>query len=539
MPGSLSRRSLLRIGGGAVVAGAAASLTRDVLAPNAAQAATWHSQLVYPGADGRLVYKPDSRGKVIPDFSWAGYRNGQTSIPSVPVVKEIGPVDGDNTAHIQAALDEVGGMPLGANGFRGALLLKAGHYIVDGTLRMKHDGVVLRGVGKEADTSVNTVITGKGDGSRSAVLFVGGTSGGWESQVPGTKTGITSSLVTTGQRRITLASTANLKVGDNIIIYHPHTQEWIEAINGGGVVNDAPWAPGQPPELPIMYNRYIREIVGNDIIICAPVFNDLRRSLSQSYVYVWDRVGLVRNVGVEDLRIDMDDPSSTSEDHPQSCIFVSRVEDGWVMNAALLHFSVSGVWVQRSTRVTVQRVRAVQPRSEIIGGRRYSFCAGGMSQQVLFNDLIAFHARHAFIGTGMSTCSGNVWLNGYSKFGYNETGGHHRWSQGLLYDNIQELSNQSENDWVLALHNRGDRGDGHGWSSVNSVAWNCTVDNGKKLCVQTPPTAQNFAIGTTGIVTGQNWYTNHQTGYVEGTNRSGLAPGSLYLAQLADRLRGS
>ncbi|MEQ4721282.1 hypothetical protein [Nonomuraea sp. B19D2] len=536
MSGSLSRRSLLRIGGGAVVAGAAMSLTRDVLAPDAAHADTWHSQLVYPGADGRLVYKPDSRGKVIPDFSWAGYRNGQTPIPSVPVVKEIGPVDGDNTAHIQAALDEVGAMPLGANGFRGALLLKAGHYIVDGTLRMKRDGVVLRGVGKEADPSANTVITGKGDGSRSAVLFVGGASGGWESEVPGTKTGITSSLVTSGQRRITLASTANLKVGDNIIIYHPHTQEWTEAINGGGVVNEAPWAPG---ELPIMYNRYIREIVGNDIIICAPVFNDLRRSLSQSYVYVWDRAGLVRNVGVEDLRIDMGDPSSTSEDHPQSCIFVSRVEDAWVMNAALLHFSVSGVWVQRSTRVTVQRVRAVQPRSEIIGGRRYSFCAGGMAQQVLFNDLIAFHARHAFIGTGTSTCSGNVWLNGYSKLGYNETGGHHRWSQGLLYDNIQELSSQSENDWVLALHNRGDRGDGHGWSSVNSVAWNCTVDNGKKLCVQTPPTAQNFAIGTTGIVTGQNWYTNHQTGYVEGSNRSGLAPGSLYLAQLADRLRGA
>lgn len=530
MPGSLSRRTLLRVGG-VLAAGAGVSVARNVVAPEAAHAATWHSALVYPGTDGRLVYKADSRGKVISDFSWAGFRNGTESLPSVPVVKEIGPVKGDNTAHIQAALDEVGAKPYAANGFRGALLLKAGHYAVDGTLRMKRNGVVLRGVGKGADTSVNTVITGTGSGSVSTVLLVGGSSD-WATQVSGTKTGITSSLVTAGQRRLTLASTTNVKVGANIIIVHPHTKAWGDAINGGGVKKADPWAVGS---LPIMYNRYVKQIVGNDIVIDAPVFNDLRRSLSQSYVYVWDRSGLVRNVGVENLRIDMGYPASTSEDHPQNCVVVSRTEDSWVTNCTFLHFSVSGVTVTRSTRVTVQGVRASHPRSSLDGGKRYNFNAGVQAQQVLFRDLTSTHARHAFVSSGMSTCSGVVWLNGINESGYSETGGHHRWSQGLLFDNIKERSSQSDKAWVISLHNRGDLGSGHGWSSVNSVAWNCTVDNGKKVCVQTPPTAQNFAIGTTGAVTGQNWYTTHQTGYVEGTNRSGLSPSSLYLKQLADR----
>jgi hypothetical protein len=71
---------------------------------------------------------------------------------------------------------------------------------------------------------------------------------------------------------------------------------------------------------------------------------------------------------------------------------------------------------------------------------------------------------------------------------------------------------------------------------VYSVLWNCTVDNGKSACIQRPPTSQNFAIGTTGIADGVNWYEGNPTGYIEGTNKPGLEPASLYRAQLAERV---
>ncbi|GAA1663993.1 hypothetical protein GCM10009745_02180 [Kribbella yunnanensis] len=533
MSESISRRNLLKIGGGAGVA----SLAGVTLLPGEARADSWTNELVKPGADGRLVYAPDGRGKVIPDFSWAGYRNGAEKLPDVPVVTKIGPIKGetDSTARIQAALDDVGARKPDANGFRGALLLKAGNYPVGGVLKMKRSGVVLRGEGQWEDPSANTVITGTA-GVRNTVLWVDGAAGDWDSaELAGPRTDVTSTLVKAGQRRLTVGSTANLKVGDNIIIVHPDTPTWRDAINNGGVKDKPSWEAGK---YPIMYNRYIQEIDGNDIVICAPVFNDLRHSLSKSYVYAWDQTGLVRNVGIENLRIDMAHQGPYDETHPESCIVISRAEDVWVKDASLLHFSKSAVWVQRSTRVTVQGARAMEPRSRVVGGKRYSFCAAGDAQQILFRDLEANDARHAFIATGTTTCSGNVWLNGSSVNGRNESGGHHRWSQGLLYDNIKELSNQSDNLWALGLHNRGDKGDGHGWSSVNSVAWNCTVDSGRQLCVQAPPTAQNFAIGTQGIVTGENWYT-HTKGYEDGTNELGLDPSSLYLAQLRDRLTAS
>ena len=87
---------------------------------------------VYPGPAGRLVYVPDEQGNTIHDASHAGYRGGGVAIPTVPLRETIWPVAGDNTAHIQAAIDRVSSRPLDAAGFRGAVLLRAGYYRVAG-----------------------------------------------------------------------------------------------------------------------------------------------------------------------------------------------------------------------------------------------------------------------------------------------------------------------------------------------------------------------------------------------------------------------
>ncbi|WP_026163075.1 hypothetical protein [Kribbella catacumbae] len=94
-------------------AGVGASLTSPVQAQDAELAL--HSKLVYPGADGKLNYAAEPKsGKKIPNFSWAGYRNGEVPIPTVPTVKTIGPIAGetDATARINAALAEVAAMPM-------------------------------------------------------------------------------------------------------------------------------------------------------------------------------------------------------------------------------------------------------------------------------------------------------------------------------------------------------------------------------------------------------------------------------------------
>src|SRR5688572_14799558 len=116
---------------------------------------------VYPGTDGRLVYVPDEQGNTIHDCSHAGYAGGGVPIPTVPVKLTIWPVAGDNTEHVQAAIDKVSALPLDKSGFRGAVLLRAGYYKMAMPLRIQASGVVLRGEGM-SDTG--TVLIGTGTG---------------------------------------------------------------------------------------------------------------------------------------------------------------------------------------------------------------------------------------------------------------------------------------------------------------------------------------------------------------------------------------
>src|SRR6187401_2741139 len=143
---------------------------------------------VYPGPSGRLVYVPDEQGNTIHDASHAGYRGGGVAIPTVPARETIWPAAGDNTAHIQAAIDKVSSRPLDAAGFRGAVLLKAGYYRAAGPLKIQASGVVLRGEGM-GDTGTILIGTGTGrspnaagpggggGGNQGTLVMVGGASG--------------------------------------------------------------------------------------------------------------------------------------------------------------------------------------------------------------------------------------------------------------------------------------------------------------------------------------------------------------------------
>src|SRR3954447_15765861 len=85
------------------------------------------SKLVHAGPGGKLAYEAASeRGDTIPDFSNCGYGGGGVKLPDVAVKVTLSPEAGgkDDTARIQAAVDEVGKMSPGERGFRGAVLLK-------------------------------------------------------------------------------------------------------------------------------------------------------------------------------------------------------------------------------------------------------------------------------------------------------------------------------------------------------------------------------------------------------------------------------
>lgn len=523
---------------------------------NASTNDVWQSSLVSIGEDGKLTYQHDNQGYYIPDFSAAGYRGGGVDIPNVPVVKTISALPGDNTNHIQSAIDEVGRMSL-VNGIRGALLLKAGKYNISGRIYIKYTGVVLRGEGEGADPAISTILHATGNSpAQRTFIYVGSSSStnDWTTKLISYTFNITDDYVPAGSKKLKLQYLPPyITVGSQIVVQHDDTQAWLDAIGGGvGSSGAAPWMLSD--DLYIPFNRYVTAIdaVNSTITLDAPVFYGLRKSLSQSYVYLMSNVGIIKEVGIENLRIDCDfNPAITStlsgygtyqsdEDHPWDGIRFTSAENAWARNVTVRHFGGNGFIVTRTTRSTIKDCSVIDPISIIDGERRYAFNTADLSQLILFDNCYARDARHGFVSNGTSTSSGNVFLNCRSENAFASSEGHRKWSSGFLFDNYKELAYNGTETTTLALYNRGNYGTSHGWSMVNGVAWNCDLTAGNlskgHLVVQQPPTGQNFSIGTKAMSVDNKGPFSGPVGYIEGTNHAGnLQPASLYLAQLQDR----
>ena len=210
---------------------------------------------VYPGPDGKLVYVPDEQGNTILDSSHAGYGGGGVPIPTVPVKETIWPVAGDNTEHVQAAIDRISALPLDKYGLRGALVLRAGYYRMATPIIIKASGVVLRGEGM-GDTG--TILIGTGTGRAPAppagAAGAGGRAGGPGGGGPGggqptliriagasgvmlkdeTKQLVTDEYVPVGARSFTVASARGFKAGDTVIVRRIGNADWVAAVGMNG-----------------------------------------------------------------------------------------------------------------------------------------------------------------------------------------------------------------------------------------------------------------------------------------------------------------
>ena len=492
--------------------------------------AQYESSILFHNNSDQLVYVSDTDGNHIPDFSYVGYKNGEEALPNVAVVRQISPVAGDNTAHIQAAIDEVEALSLNANGHRGALLLSPGEYSVSGELIINSSGVVLRGSGDGEDAALNTIIIGAGNIPDERTLIRIGTNNksGFGGQVAGTRQDIVSPYIPAGSRTIEVADASVYNIGDNIIIKHPSTAAWIEAVDNGGVGTDAPW---EPNTINLVFNRHITNIEGNKIQVATPIYDVLDRSLSQSYVYTYNGNSQLKECGIENLRIFVESSGVTGRDHVKVGINMIGVDNSWVQGVTILRVSDQGVKFDEATRCSVIDTKVLDMHGPISGGWRYNVEVTDFCNNILFENCVASNGRHTFVANGASDVNGIVFTNCSSSGDYTRSESHRRWGQGILWDNIT-WTNTNTTGGILGLHNRGSYGTGHGWTVTNGVAWNIDAPS-NQIAIQKPPIGQNYAVGCDATVNGDGPF-SHPAGYIEGTGEDLLIQ-SLYLAQLEDR----
>jgi hypothetical protein len=494
------------------------------------------SAWVHPGPGGKLVYKMDARGNRIPDFSNVGYRGGLVRIPDVPVKATVEPAEGDAGARIQAAIDEVGKLPPDADGRRGTVLLKKGRYPIAGTLHVHDGGVVLRGEGSGPD---GTVLVATGAKQRS--LIIAGRVAGHapkdedaETERPQpvrtSKLGhhrVVDEYVPVGATSLHLDAIEGLAVGAQIVLRRPSTAEWIHDIAmdripvpaGRKVVQ---WKPGSKD---LFFNRTIVRISGNEITIDAPIMDALERKYGGAEVWRLTDDPTLPEIGIENLRGESEFVSPTDEKHGWVLVDLAAVRDSWVRDVTAVHFGYSCVNVRKNSRaITIDHCACLDPVSQITGGRRYSFALDG--QLTLVEHCFARGGRHDFVMH--ATAAGpNVFFDCAAEDVHADAGPHHRWSVGVLYDNVRVSPPRvgaKRGDAGLNIRDRGSMGTGHGWAGANQVVWNSRA---AEMIVQQPPTAQNWAIGCTADV-------HSGDAYWESFGHP-VQPQSLYVAQLHER----
>ncbi|MCE9615396.1 MAG: hypothetical protein K8T26_14085 [Lentisphaerae bacterium] len=457
-------------------------------------------RVVAVGPNGRLVYAPDSKGNIVPDFSTCGYRGGGVAIPDVPVVATLEPApEGDDTKRIQAALDALAQRAPDTNGVRGALLLKKGIYRVEGTLQMSTSGMVLRGEGQYEDGSV---IRGLGDKWHVTVAVAGSDAGSDMGIAPQP---ITDAYVPAGTHTFAVESTAGFAAGDPVVVVRLAKKAWLDAVGGSPLGwNEEGYT--------YRYERVITAVESNRVTLDAPVVEPIERALGGGLLCKYTYPGRIREAGVENLRFDTGGIA----------VQLANVEDAWVRHVtAVRHIYSCAMVTFGARRVTVQDCAYLDPIGPIKGGYRYGFNVNG--QQALIQRCYARNGRHDFVMHNMGR-GPNVFLDCLAEKANGDSGPHHRWSVATLFDNVAIEGNG------LTAKNAGTRGTGHGWTGAQMVFWNCRADY---LNIQDPPTAQNYCIGCKGKKSSGSL--KEADGHWE-SHRTRVEPRSLYLVQLKERL---
>lgn len=357
---------------------------------------------------------------------------------------------------------------------------------------IRESGVVLRGQGP--DESDGTLLYATGTERRNIVEVRG--QGGPELDTS-TASAVTDMYVPVGAHSFTVEDSSGYEVGDSVIVRRNGNASWIHEIDMDQIVH----RPGAPPgatqqwsPFVLGFDRIITQIEGNTVTVDAPVANAIESRWGGGEIVKYSDPGRIEDIGVENFRVEVEfDPSVTEvhqgeeyyadENKATDFVVINNAKNVWVREISAYHLETSLVTVDRNAKwVTIQDNEALEMVSVLTGGRRYSYNYVG--QLALTQRSYAETARHAFV-VGSRVPGPNVFLSSSSAIDYGSSEPHHRWSVGGLFDNI---------DTRLDIQDRGWLGSGHGWSGANYVTWNTEG----RLISQSPPTAQNYAIGHAG-----------------------------------------
>lgn len=440
--------------------------------PDLPEESGWRSAL-YP-ADWTPAFT-DREGRFLHDFSYAGYRNGETDLAQDVPAETIDVVadfdadasgTSDTTAAFQAALDE-------AAQLGGAVVqVPAGLYRLDGVLAVTGSRTVLRGAGAEQSRLWFTKFAGM---SYESHIQVGGA----------LQLGEEAALTVDGAARsvtVEVADAGAYKAGDDVAIGWVISPEFVaeHAMDGTWMVFNDAWQ--------VFFWRTVVSVEGGKITLDVPLRYP---ALVRDQASIKRVDGYLYEVGVEDLglanAVGWDDAWAQDQVHVLS---LRGVKDAWVRGVASFpspgapaadpgkdrHLQSSGIEVVRGKRVTIADSTLGFAEHRGDGGNGYLFEVS-QSSEVLVRDCVGDAGRHNFIQNWGFGATGIVWLRMHSLRGKavaikaGEVGltGLSEFHHSLATANLIDLSTVDDG-WGAV--NRGSYSSGSGHSATQSALWN-------------------------------------------------------------------
>lgn len=484
--------------------------------------------------DQSITYQPTPKGDRISDFSTVGYNSGNSALPDepggyqVPVLVTLAPQSGDQTDRIQAAIDFISARPL-VNGFRGALLLKAGRWEIRSVNRIavRASGVVIRGEGDHPLTGTRLYALGttneanSGNTRNSRLIAFAGNGNAVNATA---RTLVDAVYVPAGTNVIPIAGHA-FTVNQRVQVRWPGTVAWQKA----SFYNTAATADVDPA---ITFNRVVTAVTPDSITLDAPITSPLDPVHGRGYVVPVTAFNQITNVGISNCYFESAYASDTDENHVWNALDFTNVEDGFVHNCTARYFAYSIAYVNTSTRrITINRSQCLDGISQLVGGRRYHFVLTG--ELGLVSNALSRYGRHSFIINWPAAPGPNVFVDSTSLQSYNESGSHADWNNGGLWDNVSELNAS------VGLQVKLER------PSAYCVAWNCVTGT---ISFENMPFSPNWSLGTTKPGGGAaGWRNSASTGSFayaapfigkaeQWSNGTRMSVRSLYEKQLETRL---
>ena len=445
------------------------------------------------------------------DYSYCGYHCSEQPIPLVKAVTYVTPSGQDDAAMIQAAIDWVSQQkPDKQSGFRGAVLLGEGTFIISEPLRIRTSGVVLRGSGRD-----KTILRKTGY-DRGAAIYIEGT------REVVVKETFDVSDIQAGALNLSLTTShSSLQPGTRLTIHRPSTQEWIESLNcqsfgGGKRMGYWAWHAG---DIDVRWNRQITAVNGNQVTLNAPITCSIEQQWGGAKAVIYEEKGRLNECGIENLSLesDYDHARPLDEDHCWDGIYVADAENCWVRMVNFQHFAGSAVVIQKSAQqVSVEDCMSTNPVSEIGGFRRRTFLTFG--EMVLFQRCYSEHGINDF-AVGHTAPGPNAFVQCESFESFGPSGAISSWAPGILFDIVNIDGNDIVfKNWELEKF-------GAGWSTANSTMWQSTASG--LFCYSPDSLNRNYSRGCWGQIHGNGEYTEMN---------EHVKPYSLFASQLEKRL---